>query len=59
MLITALPVCPPCLRLSIAIEGVLRGEDDLTYKYSDIIKSNQNLKRYEEEGAPSHVIGDY
>lgn len=59
MIITVLPVCPPCVRPSIAIEGVLRGEDDLTYKYSDIIKSNQNLKKYEEEGAPSHVIRDY
>ena len=59
MILTVLLVAPPPVRPSIIMEGVLRGEDDLTYKYSDIIKSNQNLKKYEEEGAPAHIIRDY
>nr|AAD12605.1 RNA polymerase II largest subunit [Antonospora locustae] len=59
MILSVLLVAPPAVRPSIVMEGTLRGEDDLTYKYSDIIKSNQNLKKYEEEGAPAHIIRDY
>lgn len=59
MILNVLLVAPPSVRPSIVMEGTLRGEDDLTYKYSDIIKSNQNLKKYEEEGAPAHIIRDY
>ncbi|KAG0416541.1 DNA-directed RNA polymerase II subunit RPB1, partial [Dictyocoela roeselum] len=59
MLITVLLVPPPAVRPSIVMEGVLRSEDDLTHKLSDIIKANNNLQRYEMEGAPPHIIRDY
>lgn len=59
MLIKILLVAPPCVRPSVIVEGMSRSEDDLTYKYCDIIKSNANLRRYEEEGAPAHIIRDY
>ncbi|KAM0675224.1 DNA-directed RNA polymerase II core subunit rpo21 [Gurleya vavrai] len=58
MILTTLIVAPPAARPSISMDG-LRGEDDLTHKYSDIIKSNINLRRYESEGAPTHVLRDY
>ncbi|KAI5180335.1 DNA-directed RNA polymerase II subunit RPB1 [Nematocida sp. AWRm80] len=59
MVIRRLPVPPPQVRPSIVMEGSLRAEDDLTHKLSDIIKASNNLKRYEQEGAPGHIIRDY
>jgi len=59
LLLTVLLVPPPCVRPSIVMSGSLRGEDDLTHKLADIIKANTHLKKYEQEGAPSHIIRDY
>lgn len=58
MLMTVLLVAPPCMRPSILTDG-LRAEDDLTHKYADIVKSNACLKKYEQEGAPGHIVRDY
>ncbi len=44
MIISILPVVPPCIRPSINYDGGMRSESDLTYKYIDIIKSNNSLK---------------
>lgn len=59
MLIQVLPVPPPQARPSIVMEGSLRCEDDLTHKFADIIKASTNLRRYEQEGAPGHIVRDY
>ncbi|QSL64587.1 hypothetical protein MERGE_001888 [Pneumocystis wakefieldiae] len=59
MIITVLPVPPPSVRPSISVDGSNRGEDDLTHKLSDIIKANANVRRYEQEGAPAHVVSEY
>ena len=59
MIITVLPVPPPPVRPSIAINESARGEDDLTYKLADIIKANANVQRCEQEGAPAHVINEF
>ncbi|KTW31322.1 DNA-directed RNA polymerase II subunit rpb1 [Pneumocystis jirovecii RU7] len=59
MIITVLPVPPPSVRPSISVDGTCRGEDDLTHKLSDIIKANANVRRYEQEGAPMHVVSEY
>lgn len=59
MIITVLPVPPPPVRPSIMMDSTLRGEDDLTHKLADIIKSNINLKKHEMDGSPPHVIHDY
>lgn len=61
MLVTVLPVPPPPVRPSIAMDGGLglRGEDDLTYKLSDIIRANGNVRRCETEGSPAHVVNEF
>lgn len=59
MIITVLPVPPPPVRPSIAINESARGEDDLTYKLADIIKANSNVERCEQEGAPKHVLEEF
>jgi DNA-directed RNA polymerase II subunit RPB1 len=46
MICTVLPVCPPATRPSAKIENMTqRQEDDLTYKYVEIVKFNQLLKK--------------
>ncbi|KAH8921889.1 beta and beta-prime subunits of DNA dependent RNA-polymerase [Atractiella rhizophila] len=57
MILTVLPVPPPPVRPSIST-GMLRSEDDLTYKLAEILKANINLKRLESEGAPGHVTSE-
>lgn len=59
LVLTAIIVPPPCVRPSIVLNGHLRGEDDLTHKLSDIVKANSYLKKYEQEGAPGHIVRDY
>ncbi|KAI8912631.1 DNA-directed RNA polymerase II largest subunit [Gorgonomyces haynaldii] len=56
MIITVLPVPPMPVRPSISMEGMGRGEDDLTHKLADIIKANITLRRHEADGAPTHII---
>src|SRR6201992_4348911 len=60
MILTVMPVPPPPVRPSIAVDGgTMRSEDDLTYKLGDIIKASANVRRCEEEGAPAHVITEF
>ena len=60
VILTALPVPPPPVRQSIAVDGgTMRSEDDLTYKLGDIIKASANVGRCEQEGAPAHVITEF
>lgn len=60
MILTVLPVPPPPVRPSIAVDGgTLRSEDDLTYKLGDIIKASANVLRCQQEGAPAHVINEF
>ncbi|TEB19077.1 beta and beta-prime subunits of DNA dependent RNA-polymerase [Coprinellus micaceus] len=50
IILTVLPVPPPPVRLSIAVDGgAMRSEDDLTYKLGDILKASANTRRCEQE----------
>ena len=60
MILTVLPVAPPPVRPSIAVDGgTMRSEDDLTYKLAEIIKASSSVRRYEQEGAPAHIIIEF
>ncbi|PLW18081.1 hypothetical protein PCANC_01801 [Puccinia coronata f. sp. avenae] len=60
MILTVLPIPPPPVRPSIAMDGgATRGEDDLTYKLAEVIKANQAVRKFESEGAPAHVITEF
>ena len=62
MVLTVLPVPPPAVRPSISVDGTsqgMRSEDDLTYKLSDIIRANSNVRRCEQEGSPQHVVDEF
>ena len=58
MILTALPVPPITVRPSVSVDGVGRSEDDLTYVLSNIIKANNQLRQYEANGQPAHVIDE-
>ncbi|KAK3674120.1 DNA-directed RNA polymerase II core subunit rpo21 [Recurvomyces mirabilis] len=62
MILTVLPVPPPAVRPSISVDGTpsgTRSEDDLTFKLSDIIRANSNVRRCEQEGSPPHVTEEF
>lgn len=45
MIMSYIPVSPPCIRPTIIHDGGIRTECDLTYKYIDIIKTNNTLEQ--------------
>jgi DNA-directed RNA polymerase II subunit RPB1 len=57
MISTAIPVPPPLVRPSIAVDGsAVRSEDDLMHKLGDALKASANVRICKQEGAPAHVI---
>ena len=38
--------------------GVVRGEDDLTYRLLQILRANAKLKNMKEGGRPEHIISN-
>ncbi|KAI0028851.1 DNA-directed RNA polymerase II, subunit 1 [Vararia minispora EC-137] len=60
MILTVMPVPPPPVRPSIAVDGgAMRSEDDLTYKLGEIIKASANVRKSEQEGSPQHIISEF
>jgi DNA-directed RNA polymerase II subunit RPB1 len=62
MLVTVLPVPPPQVRPSVSMDGSsggMRSQDYLTFKLSDILKTNIALKRYDAENAPAHITREF
>lgn len=43
LIFEVLPVPPPCIRPSVKYSTNMRSEDDLIYKYVDILKANHNI----------------
>jgi DNA-directed RNA polymerase II subunit RPB1 len=56
MIIQNLPVAPPPVRPSVA--ATTRSEDDLTHAYTQIIKTNNELKKNLDRGAPATVVSE-
>jgi DNA-directed RNA polymerase II subunit RPB1 len=60
MILTVMPVPPPPVRPSIAVDGgAMRSEDDLTFKLGEIIKASANVRKSEQEGSPAHIINEF
>lgn len=51
-------VCPPAVRPAIMMDSSTHCMDDLTHKYADILKVNNQLKQMEVRGVPEHVLSD-
>ena len=58
MIIKYLAVCPPQVRPSVSVDASLRCEDDLTFQYSQILKTNQELINQDKNGASGHQLAD-
>jgi len=58
LLFEVLPIPPPCIRPSVKYSTNLRSEDDLIYKYVDILKANHNLIEKIRKNNMSH-FSDY
>ena len=58
MIIKYLAVCPPQVRPSVSVDASLRSEDDLTFQYSQILKTNQELINQDKNGASGHQLAD-
>ncbi|MCO5588461.1 hypothetical protein L7F22_042417 [Adiantum nelumboides] len=59
MVLQVLPVPPPPVRPSVMMDTSARSEDDLTHQLAMIIRHNNNLKRQEQNGAPTHIINEF
>ncbi|GBG86864.1 hypothetical protein CBR_g42147 [Chara braunii] len=59
MILQVLPVPPPPVRPSVMMDSSARSEDDLTHQLAMIIRHNNNLKRQEQNGAPTHIINEF
>ena len=56
MIVTCLPVPPLAVRPAVVMYGSARNQDDLTHKFADIVKANNELERNEKGGAAPHII---
>ena len=56
MVCQVLPVAPPAMRPSVKHDAQQRSEDDLTHIYSNIIKTNKDLKEKMERRRNPNVI---
>jgi DNA-directed RNA polymerase II subunit RPB1 len=58
-ILQVMPVPPPPVRPSVSFDASTRSEDDLTVKLMEIVRTNKNLERQEQNGAPQHVILEF
>jgi DNA-directed RNA polymerase II subunit RPB1 len=56
MICSVLPVPPPAVRPSVKHDAQQRSEDDLTHIYSNIIRTNSELKKKINDNAPVNVL---
>jgi len=57
MILTVLPVPPPCVRPSVTMDHNGRGEDDLTHKLIEIVRVNNAIKKNEHDNT-NRTIAD-
>jgi DNA-directed RNA polymerase II subunit RPB1 len=59
MIVTVLPVAPPHVRPSVAIDSITRADDDITHKYADVVKANITVANAKKSGQPAVVVQQY
>eukprot|EP00850_Spirogloea_muscicola_P018640 SM000173S03009 [mRNA] locus=s173:142606:150701:- [translate_table: standard] len=59
LILQVLPIPPPPVRPSVMMDSSARSEDDLTHQLAMIVRHNDNLRRQEQNGAPTHVINEF
>lgn len=56
LILDKLPVPPPAVRPSVLMDASRRGDDDLTQKLNDIIKTNNIYLKHERDGSPAEIL---
>jgi DNA-directed RNA polymerase beta' subunit len=56
IIMKALPVCPPCTRPYVSMDGHIY-DDDITMKYIEIIKANRAIEREKVESKRKLLVG--
>ncbi|CAM9817557.1 unnamed protein product, partial [Ectocarpus sp. 4 AP-2014] len=59
LVITVLPVPPPHVRPSVALDAGARSEDDLTHQLVNICKANMRLEACVRTGEPAHIVESF
>lgn len=59
MILTILPVPPAAVRPQVSNPGAPSGQDDLTYKLSEILKANASVQKCLAEGAPLAITDSF
>eukprot|EP00904_Undaria_pinnatifida_P012757 jgi/Undpi1/8611/HiC_scaffold_25.g11076.m1 len=59
LIITVLPVPPPHVRPSVALDAGARSEDDLTHQLVNICKANMRLEACVRTGEPAHIVESF
>lgn len=59
LIVTVLPVAPPHVRPSVALDSLARADDDVTHKYADIVKANTTVSNAKKSGQPAVVVQQY
>lgn len=59
LILTVLPMPPPHVRPSVAVNALVRSDDDITHKYSDIVKCNIELARAKKSGRTAVEVEQY
>ena len=59
MVTDVIPISPPYIRPSVKFDNNQRSEDDITYKYLDIIKADQTLRSKIKSKVSAEIIHDW
>ncbi|KAH7815541.1 putative DNA-directed RNA polymerase large subunit [Monocercomonoides exilis] len=59
LMLTVLPVPPPCVRPSILVDSTRRAEDDLTFSLMQIVRVNNDVRRLVAAGTPPSGVEPY
>jgi len=59
LVLTVLPVAPPHVRPSVALDSLARADDDITHKYADIVKANIAVANAKKSGQPAVMVQQF
>jgi DNA-directed RNA polymerase II subunit RPB1 len=59
MICTVLPIAPPTIRPSVKHSNNQRSEDDITYKFIDIIRTDKTIRSKIEKNSPQEIIDEW
>ena len=59
MLFKNLPVPPPVVRPSVIVDSVMKSQDDLTHKLTEILKCNHTFTKQKKKNKDSNIVNEF